>query len=97
MGAYNSLSASQFGSRRLDGGDINQQASPLGFNRPSAFKGPDPYGKSTIGVGETDIEHPLPWKSDTSNSFAKAMAWRRHGGSLSYGKTSMGSTFDFSA
>ncbi len=46
-----------------------------------------------IAVGE-HASAPLAYKKDTNNSFSKAMAWRKHG-SLSYGKTSMGSTFDF--
>jgi len=97
MGALNSLSGVQFGSTNLSGGDLNATAPSFGFNRPSPFKGPAPFSSQAIGVGESNIEHPLPFKSDTSNSFKRAMAWRQHGANLSYGKTNMGSTFDFSA
>ena len=97
MGALSSLSGVQFGSTTLAGGNLNEKAPSFGFNRPAPFKGPEPFSNQAIGVGESNIEHPLPFKADTANSFNRAMAWRRHGASLSYGKTSMGSTFDFSA
>jgi len=97
MGALNSLSSTQFGSTNLSGGDLNAEAPSFGYTRPVPFKAPDPFSSQAIGVGESNIYHPLPFKSDTSNSFKKAMAWRQHGANLSYGKTNMGSTFDFSA
>ena len=83
MGAVNSLSGVQFG------------ALP-GMSSPFSGK-PNNFVESTpdISVGE-HAQTPLAYKKDTNNSFARAMAWRKHG-SLSYGKTSMGSTFDFSA
>jgi hypothetical protein len=83
MGALSSLSGVQF-------------SGLPGTSSPFSGKGNN-FVDSTpdIAVGE-HAERPLPYKKDTYNSFTKAMAWRKHG-SLSYGKTSMGSTFDFTA
>jgi hypothetical protein len=83
MGALNSLSGVQF-------------SGLPGMSSPFSGKGNN-FTDSTpdITVGE-HAQQPLAYKKDTNTTFARAMAWRKHG-SMSYGKTSMGSTFDFTA
>lgn len=81
MGALSSLSGVQF-------------SGLSGTTSPFSGKGNN-FVENTpdIAVGE-HATAPLAYKKDTYNSFNKAMAWRKHG-AMSYGKTSMGSTFDF--